>query len=546
MLTKVALYWHTVRHLRPEQIYGRLLFRLRKPHVNRAAAPALARRKGNWVTPARRRPSMTAPDAFVFLNQPGDVRELGWEGDQREKLWRYNQHYFDDLNAQDAEARREWHVALLRNWVGSVPAGSGVGWEPYPTSLRIVNWIKWAYADHELSSECVQSLAVQTRWLTKRIEWHLLGNHLFANAKALVFAGLFFDGEEAGGWLRSGLEIIAAQLDEQILSDGGHFERSTMYHLIALEDVLDIVNIVRAAGRADSKTTRVLQRVLAVAERMLRWMDVMTHPDGEISLFNDAALGITPTPAEMRAYATRLGLPEAHSQSIEPCSELPASGYVRLSSGPCVAIIDVGPVGPDYLPGHAHADTLSFECSVGKDRLIVNGGTSCYGASSVRQFERSTAAHSTVEIDGRNSSEVWAGFRVARRAYPKGYCRSDSAAAMRIQCGHDGYRRLRGRPLHHREWLMSSGAFRVEDNIEGHYESAVARFIVHPAWRLNRLNDRLIEAHGPTGQVVRINIIRGEAVIAGAYYAPEFGMRMGTSCVELAPVGPSAIIEFCW
>lgn len=499
-----------------------------------------------WVTPARRRPSMTAPDAFVFLNRSGDVRELGWEGDQREKLWRYNQHYFDDLNAQNAEERREWHVALLRNWVGSVPAGSGTGWEPYPTSLRIVNWIKWAHAGHELPSECVQSLAVQARWLTQRLEWHLLGNHLFANAKALVFAGLFFDGEEASGWLRTGLEIIAAQLDEQILSDGGQFERSTMYHLITLEDVLDIVNVLRAAGRADDKATRVLQRVSAITERMLRWMDAMTHPDGEISSFNDAALGIAPTPAEMREYATRLGLHQDPPQSIEPCCELPASGYVRLSSGPCVALIDVGPVGPDYLPGHAHADTLSFECSVGKDRLIVNGGTSCYGASSVRQFERSTAAHSTVEIDGRNSSEVWAGFRVARRAYPTGYYRSESAAGTRIHCAHDGYRRLRGRPLHRREWLMSSGALRVEDNIEGHYESAVARFIVHPAWRLNRLNDRHIEAHGPSGQLVRISIIRGQAVIAGAHYAPEFGLRMRTSCVELAPVGPSSIIEFCW
>jgi hypothetical protein len=54
------------------------------------------------------------------------------------------------------------------------------------------------------SAECVHSLAVQARHLSRRLEYHLLGNHLFANAKALVFAGLFFQGDEADAWLADG------------------------------------------------------------------------------------------------------------------------------------------------------------------------------------------------------------------------------------------------------------------------------------------------------------------------------------------------------
>ena len=81
-------------------------------------------------------------------------------------------------------------------------------------------------------------------------------------------------------------------------------------------------------------------------------------------------------------------------------------------------LIDVAKIGPDYLPGHAHADTLSFELSLYGKRLLVNSGISRYGTSLIRQFERSTEAHNTVAIDNKNSSEVWSGFRVARRAYP--------------------------------------------------------------------------------------------------------------------------------
>jgi len=175
----------------------------------------------------------------------GSLEKLGWDDPGTEKLWRYNQHYFDDLNAENSNQRVSWHQALLINWVTHNLPGQGTGWEPYPTSLRIVNWIKWALAGHHLPDVCVQSLAVQVRWLTKRLEKHLLGNHYFSNAKALVFAGLAFEGKEADAWLQKGLRIIELQLPEQVLSDGGNFERSPMYHSIFLEDMLDLINVAK-------------------------------------------------------------------------------------------------------------------------------------------------------------------------------------------------------------------------------------------------------------------------------------------------------------
>ena len=244
-------YWHTLRHLRPIQFYGRIWFRLLRPRVDLRPAPPLRLLCGrDWVKPARRKARLLGSERFCFLNETHDLADHGWDDPALEKLWRYNLHYFDDLNAQDAIARAEWQQALLLRWVRENPPAVGTGWEPYPTSLRIVNWVKWALDGNTLPSECADSLAVQARWLAQRLEIHLRGNHLFANAKALVFASLFFDGPEAVGWMEKGMRILAREVPEQILSDGGQFERSTMYHALALEDMLDLCNVMEAFAGA--------------------------------------------------------------------------------------------------------------------------------------------------------------------------------------------------------------------------------------------------------------------------------------------------------
>jgi uncharacterized heparinase superfamily protein len=187
---------------------------------------------------------MVAEDTFVFLNESRSITsKASWNDTAVEKLWLYNLHYFDDLNADGAVTRREWHRRLIERWIEESPPGYGNGWEPYPSSLRIVNWIKWTLSGGELSPRAIASLAVQIRFLCNRLEFHLLGNHLLANAKALIFAGAFFEQEEGEGWLAKGLAILRREIPEQILADGGHFERSPMYHGIILEDFLDIENI---------------------------------------------------------------------------------------------------------------------------------------------------------------------------------------------------------------------------------------------------------------------------------------------------------------
>lgn len=548
LVKKVSRYWHTVRHLRPVQFYGRLWFRYMRPQPDLRPAPALRAGRGRWQAPARRLVSMTAARSFVFLNEVGGLDDIGWDGAQREKLWRYNQHYFDDLNAIGAEERCAWHLALIEDWIAYNPPGQGNGWEPYPLSLRIVNWVKWALSGGPLSPAALQSLAVQARWLTKRLEIHLLGNHLFSNAKALLFVGLFFEGAEADGWRRTALDILAREIPEQLLPDGGQFELSTMYHAMALEDALDLLNVAAcfaATGAADDcASTRA--KLAPRLEAIRRWLHVMCHPDGEIALFNDAAIGIAPSVAELDAYFSRC-LPDASALALKAVEHLAESGYVRLEAGEAVALLDVARLGPAYLPGHAHADTLSFELSLFGQRFLVNGGTSCYGMSAERLRQRGTAAHNTVVVDGQDSSEVWGGFRVARRAYPQSLKVWEDEWGAHVRCGHNGYRWLPGRPRHIRQWSLRLDELVVCDEVAGDYREAVAHYRFHPDVTLALEPDkRRGLATLPSGDSIRWVIERGECELTSSSWHPHFGVSKPCSLLRVRLVERKARMRFMW
>lgn len=460
-LNQLLRYWHTLRFLRASQILWRLWYRLYHPLVDANPAPPTRVVQAQWSRLIQRRPSVLDPDHVRFLNVEARLGDPSiWNDTNFTKLWLYNLHYFDDLNAQDAEMRVDWHRTLITQWIRENPPARGTGWEPYPTSLRLVNWVKWILAGNTPNGEMRQSMAVQARWLCKHLEYHILGNHLLANAKALCFIGCYFAEEEGSTWYDLGMNILQQQIPEQILPDGGHFELSPMYHLIILEDLLDIIQLHQVYSNP------VPDYLVDATMRMLYWAGVMQHPDGEIPFFNDAAFEIAARPGDLDSYAAYLGYQYA-TKPIDSLVHLRDSGYVRLTNQQATAFVDIAAVGPDYLPGHAHADTLSFELSLAGRRVIVNGGTSVYGSGLERKRQRSTAAHSTVMIDGQDSSEVWGGFRVARRAkilYADSGKETHSSWALGK---HDGYQRLPGAPIHRRRWQLTSEAMRVADTVTG-------------------------------------------------------------------------------
>ena len=258
----------------------------------------------------------------------------------------------------------------------------------------------------------------------------------------------------------------------------------------------------------------------------------MSHPSGELGLFNDTAEDIAPSVHELDAYAQRLGLaPSPHPQA----TYLESSGYIRLQEGEATVLFDAAPVGPDYLPAHAHADTLSLELSLGLTRVIVNSGTSVYAEGPERSRQRSTAAHSTVVIDGQDSSEVWGSFRVARRARPHDVRVKLEREKQHASARHDGYRRLPGRPVHARSLTLQRNGLWIEDTIEGNFERAQSFFHFHPGVSVE------VDASGqrgacrlPDGSAVTWHAEGSQAArLEASTWHPAFGVSIPNICLVL-------------
>ena len=530
-MTSTKLFFNTLRFLKFNQIFYRVIYKLK---IRGPVKLLSLEERVSTLSPSKfivKNESLLSPKTFLFLNKKGRLDVIGWDGDQIEKLWRYNQHYFDYLNSQDLDYVFNWRDALLNDWLENCNHGECVGWEPYPTSLRIVNWIKWSLRGNRLTKSLLDSLATQAQWVSDRPEYHILGNHLFANAKALVFAGLYFKGRDADKWLIQGLKIIQVELDEQVLNDGGNFELSTMYHCIFLEDLLDLINFCSVYPHLIQK--ELIDTWRLKASSMLNWLDCMVHPDGAIGFFNDSATGIASTPLELFEYATSLDIQTSKSELKPGPIHLKDSGYVRVEAGKLVCLIDVAKVGPDYLPGHAHADTLSFECSLFGKRLFVNGGTSEYGSGQIRFRERGTANHNTVVVDQKNSSEVWSGFRVARRAYPFDLKINTTEDIIHVECSHNGYERLSKGLTHSRIWKASNSDLYILDTVKGCHSTAFAYYHLSPDIKILSHEASEIILLMENGKRVRLNYLGSSLEIIVGFYSPEFGKRIPNQCLKI-------------
>ena len=328
-------------------------------------------------------------------------------------------------------------------------------------------------------------------------------------------------------WQRRADAVLDEELAEQFLPDGGHFERSAMYHALLLHGLLDLVNVL---PERDARRARLVERLPA----LLRFLAAMRHPDGEIALFNDAAFGIAPPPGALLDYAARLGVEAAASAS----GSFPDSGYHVWRRGADALFVDAGPIGPDYLSVHGHGDLFSWELSLDGRRVVVDGGTSTYEAGEERAWARSTRAHNTVEIGGTDQCEFFGAFRVGRRARPRDVVARVTGDGLHLSGWHDGYRRLPGRPVHHRELeLVSPGALAVWDTVASALpQAAVSRVRFPPGARVavEGIAAAAVEVEGVS---LALRAFGGDLSLEEGFYAPRFGER-STSPVLALRKGP--------
>ena len=501
-------------------------------------------------------------------------------------LWQFHFGYHDYLlallAASDDASLADRVLAFIAMWNETFPLHtSGArrsAWHAYVLSIRIESWVRLqgellergvAEDDPRLRglSEGVERM---TRVLLRNLEKGTMANHLLRNVKGLVFAGLYLDTPTGAQARRIGMKLLHRELAEQVLDDGCHFERSPMYHVSMTNDVLDMAEAMLLCGAS------VPERLADAAARRTSVLERMRHPDGEIPFFNDSTGSFFLRTEEVLARGKRLtedlvvpvmpsSPPEAdvsrHGPSIRPAlsggptrddGSVDANGSVRnegpLSpsrvSGLLVAesprawlVMDAGLVGPDYQPGHAHCDTLSFELSLDGRRFVTDTGVFHYKESPERVYSRCTAAHNTVEIDGAEQSEVWKSFRVGRRAKIRHASREQRGDAVLLRGAHDGYTRLAKDLLHERAMLLDDSRLLIMDWLHGSGRHTWRSFLhFHPDVRVEEAESGFTAALGKTEVVVRYHG-EGPAQVFTSEYYPAFGEKRSRRSIVFAGDG---------
>lgn len=528
MFAKLFQLYHTIKYLKFKQVVWRFIFILPRFTPSYKKHPQI---KKIYFQCISTHGITNDYDSFIFLNEKHKLSETGWDNSKISKLWRYNLHYFDFLRQKDQTTLYlEIQKKIINKWIIENPIGKGTAWEPYPTSLRIINWIKWHWKTNALNDEAQLNLWNQTRWLAARPEYHLLGNHLFVNAKALLFSCVFFGLDKKSIIYKRAIKILNKELNEQFLADGAHFELSPMYHALAMEDLLDLYQL-----STDLPKNFPSQTILKKYKDGMKWLSLMKYDNDELSHFNDCANGVAPKFKVLEEMGRNIFI-EQKFKLQDKLNHLKQSGFVVYKNENFHLIADVGQIGPSYLPGHAHADTLSFELAINGQRVIVNSGTSEYGLSKERIRQRSTVSHSTIEIDNQSSSEVWSGFRVARRAKVKDLKITDLGGRIEISAMHNGYNRLVNSPNHTRKWVIGNNYINIIDEVSGLQNSVIIRFYIHPSINIEKSDEdiHLISSHVVLAKIstnLSINVIDSS-------YHDKFGKSQINKCLLLKGISP--------
>ncbi|MHA1107543.1 MAG: heparinase II/III domain-containing protein [Alphaproteobacteria bacterium] len=561
-----ARLWRTIRHLSAAQWGHRLTGRARR--VAMSAFPMLAERRLHHAAsrlplPDEARPALRAAAAPVLALQSavhgadpdgvgagrftlqnlnfdfGAPADIDWRGDFHEganPLRRMNLAYMGytvPLLARGRADDAEIALAVLRSFEAANGfAAQGVfgdGWNAYCASHRLINLLAGLALYHgkgdappaDAAAEILDHVRFAAAYVRRNLERDLQYNHLMKNLTALSFycAGLESVPPEFA-FLR---DAVPRALRQCVLGDGGHVERSPMYHLLALLDV----DLLRATGLYADHWQPSLDEL---RDRMARALGIMSHPDGDIALFNDSWIGEAPRSQKLIGDIA----PPAPARLAE-------CGYVRLGAGDDAVLFDCGPCGPDDNPGHAHGDFLAVEISVAGRRLIVDPGVATYTAGALRHETRAAASHNGPHVSGIEPVEFWKSFRVGRRGRAAEITGDglDGVAPLWAAGEHGGYAPV-GIEVRRYVGLWQGRAALICDLWRGprHGEEA-SRFLVPEIWTPQSGDGVAFDAGGTR---VRLEARIGDlgAPLPARHWV-RFGIEQPAHAITVAPVQSGGI-----
>jgi uncharacterized heparinase superfamily protein len=413
--------------------------------------------------------------------RPAEEGGAGWEAGSASPAWLAATHGFAwlrDLRALGTDAARLRARSLAADWLAR-GGNEAVASAPEVVGARLSAWLgHWDFlaqtAEDGFRRALMMRMAQDARSLVAGLPAEAEHRGALVALKGAMAASVAL-AEDA--WLARCVRFLPAELERQFRPDGSHIERSPAQLMLAIQDLVEIRNLLHGADvEAPPELAAVLDRA-APALRLLR------HGDGGLAAFNGTR--------EEGASLLDLVLTQAQARGRAPVV-LPDAGFHRLQAGRTLVIADCGapperrgreaPGLPRAADRLHHAGTLAFEMSVGRDRVIVNCGAAPAAESAWRDALRSTAAHSTLVLSDTNSSELRED-GLGRRPEHVEAERHEMTGAQWLEASHDGYRRGFGAVHRRRLYLAESGDdLRGEDVLESDAPQAfVLRFHLHPS-----------------------------------------------------------------
>lgn len=417
----------------------------------------------------------------------------------------------------------------------------GVAWEADVIAQRIIAWLSHSTvvlqdADGGFYKRFLSSLSFQVRYLRRCARHAPAGLPQLRLRIALAMASISM--ESRGSVVRRAARELNREIERQILPDGGHVSRNPQTAVELLFDLLPLRQTYINLGHD------VPVKLIPAIDRMYPAIRFFRHQSGDLALFNGASSTLANDLMSVLRYDETAG---------QPFKALPHSQYHRMTAGGTVLLVDTGlPLSAD-LSRTAHAGCLSFELSSGRHRFIINSGSPRFAGEKLRQLARTTAAHSTVSI-GTISSAKFSGSDYLGPVMVAGVSRVEVSRQIgpdrsdRLCANHDGYLSRFGL-LHEREIRINEAGnkiagrdrFLTADGLpatEAPPETAVARFHVHPAITLERVDDRKVRMVAPDGESWTFSIPAGELVIGeDVFFADASGVRP-SSQLEITFPGP--------
>ena len=421
-----------------------------------------------------RRGQAIVEGTYRFAGEPIVSAERPWDMGLAGPDWQAELHGFAwiaDVASVASEAATERARALLRGWLERHDRWHPLVWRADVMGERLYAWIAQAEflapeaGDGGLRRAFLRSLGRQARHLRRSAGWEALGLGRLAALKGLLAAEIALAAKDRE--IDAVLKLLETEAKAQILPDGGHRARSPAAQLAALRHLIDARAALYAAR------IEVPQPLHGAIDRAAPMVRFFRHGDGRLALFNDSQ--------EQEPAGIDLVLARSEAKGRPPASA-PMSGFERLVAGKSIVIADCGAPVSERWGAHPHAGTLAFEMSHGRERLIVNCGAYRGPKVAWHAALRTTAAHSTLIVADKPSSELDADGHMHRHPRAITRERAEQDGSQWISATHDGYRAEFGLTHGRQLFLAEDGEdLRGEDRLSGKPgQSFAIRFHLHP------------------------------------------------------------------